>query len=255
MLRAAFTSRSWTAPQPARPRPDVQRQLRRGAYRRPSTACDGEPAVDRRQFAAVPGGLVLQHGAQLPPGRVADGAGQPAVLDHVAHGQVLDHDRLVLTNEPSGQLVQVVPAPVGDPGVDAGDLAAGPWPGSRSPSPCGPGPAARGPAGRGRGARAAGWRSSPRWTGSAGGRARRPARLPHGGGRRGDRVLAQQRHEPAPGRVLGHGHRRRARPLGQRPRPARCPAARPSSPGSAARRASGTRCWCTPPTRGTSSAT
>ena len=189
-----------------------------------------------------------------PPGRVADGAGQAAVLDHVAHGQVLDHERLVLTDEPSGQFVQVVAAPVGDPGVDAGDLHAGPWPGCAEPL-CLAGQVPLGRASRSRSRRScrglvifspvdrvSRW-SSPAsiptaapWRGAAARRCRRTA---------GTRTSAR----PRPGT--------RSPWTAPRPRAAagttRCPAARPSSPGSAARRASGTRCGCTRPTRATSS--
>ena len=46
-------------------------------------------------------------------------AGQGGVADHVADGQVLDDHRLVLADDPRGQFVEHVPAPVGDPGVHA----------------------------------------------------------------------------------------------------------------------------------------
>ena len=125
--------------------------------RRPSTASrrgtSGRPRSGSRPYQSA---LYSSMRAELPPRRVGDGAGERAVLDHVADGQVLDHERLVFTNESSGQLVQVVAAPVGDPGVDPGDLrralarlsepfclrASSRW--------------ARASA-RGRGARAAGW--------------------------------------------------------------------------------------------------
>jgi hypothetical protein len=47
------------------------------------------------------------------------------VADHVPDAQVLDHDRLVVADEPGRELVQEVFAAVGDPGVDPGDLDAG----------------------------------------------------------------------------------------------------------------------------------
>ena len=47
------------------------------------------------------------------------------VLHHVPNPQVLDHDRLVLTDETSGQLVQAVPTRVGDSSMDMGDLHLG----------------------------------------------------------------------------------------------------------------------------------
>lgn len=45
-------------------------------------------------LAAVPGGLVLQHGAEVAQRRIADRAGEAPVAHHVAHLKVLDHDRL-----------------------------------------------------------------------------------------------------------------------------------------------------------------
>ena len=122
---AAFTSRSWVAPQrhvqvrtfsgiPSRRAPQAEQSLEDGNQR--STTIRSRP-YQAALYSSMP--------RQLPPGRVADGAGKRVVLDHVADGQVLDHDRLVFANEPSGQLVQVVPAPVGDPGVHPGDLAPG----------------------------------------------------------------------------------------------------------------------------------
>ncbi|MBE1470168.1 hypothetical protein H4W33_009242 [Kibdelosporangium phytohabitans] len=92
---------------PARPRPHVQRHpLNAGTQ-----LGRGEPAV-HHQITSMPWGFVFQQSAELPPGRVTDGTGQAVVLDHGAHGQVLDHDRVVLTNEPSSHLVRTVTATV-----------------------------------------------------------------------------------------------------------------------------------------------
>ena len=44
------------------------------------------------------------------------------VLDHVAYGQILDHDRLIVTNESSSEFVQVIATPVPDAGVHPSDL-------------------------------------------------------------------------------------------------------------------------------------
>jgi hypothetical protein len=43
------------------------------------------------------------------------------VADQTSHIQILEHDRLVLANEPSRKLVQVISAPVCYPRVDARD--------------------------------------------------------------------------------------------------------------------------------------
>lgn len=85
----------------------------------------GEPAIYHDQPAAVPLGLVLQHGAEFTPRRVADSSCECMVLEHVSNGEVLDHDRLVLTNEPSGDLVQVIASPVGDTRTNLRDPATG----------------------------------------------------------------------------------------------------------------------------------
>jgi hypothetical protein len=67
------------------------------------------------QVTPIPGALVLQLPAQLGPCRIADRPRQGMVGGHAPHMQVLDHDRLVLTDEPSRQLVQMVAATVSNP--------------------------------------------------------------------------------------------------------------------------------------------
>jgi hypothetical protein len=47
------------------------------------------------------------------------------MLDHVPHGQILDHERLVFPHESSTQLVQMVTAAVTDPGMDPSDPGPG----------------------------------------------------------------------------------------------------------------------------------
>jgi len=83
--------------------------------------------VDHDQRSPVPGTLVLQLGKQFGPCGVRDRTSQSVVAEHVAHRQILDHDhavngRYVFANESSGQLVQMIPAPVGDPRMYTGDL-------------------------------------------------------------------------------------------------------------------------------------
>lgn len=108
---------------PARPGPDVQRDLRRQGSACGTHPAAGEPAVDDDEVTPVPGALVLQHGAQFRPRSVGDGARERAVLQHIADGQVLDHDRLVLADESSGELVEKVVPAIGDPCMDPGHLA------------------------------------------------------------------------------------------------------------------------------------
>lgn len=206
---------------PARPGTNVQWHLDLHRAAGGAQPGGGEEPVHRDHFPPVPGGLVLQHAAELGPCRVADGAGEFVVSDHVAHGQVLDHDRLIFTNESGGQLVQTVTAPVGDPGVDHRDLPAGLAPVA---------PVVLGLAGQ--------LALSLRQTGPV------TALLPgigdlltsgegqqvvhthvttdrRSGGRERlhVRVVAQYRNGSAPGAVLRDRHRGRLRPLGERPRP------------------------------------
>ena len=250
MLRAAFTSRSCTSPQRARPLADVQRQLlAHGAAARSTAWTTGNQrstATSSRPYQAHLYSSMHRSSVQR---RIADGAGERAVLDHVADGQVLDHDRLVLTDESSRQLVQEVPAPVGDPGVDPGDLAAGLVPVRRALGLAGQLPLRPGEPGA-------------------------VAALVPGVGDFSpvDRVTRDVIPASMPTAAVGGGAPGRwcPRTAGTRtsvpPRPgtrspwtaphpraadgtSRCPAARPSSPASARRRGSGTRCWCTRPTR------
>lgn len=74
-----------------------------------------QPAIHNHQTPAVPPTLVLQHDPQLRPSGIGDRASQPMTATHVSYCQILDHDRLVLTNESSGQLVREVSAPISDP--------------------------------------------------------------------------------------------------------------------------------------------
>ncbi len=106
----------------ARPFADVQRQHTELVPATGARLARREPAADHDQVAAVPLALVLQHAAQVRPGRVGYGAGQGMAADHVHHCEVLDHDRLVFTDQSSGEFVQMVAPAVGDPRVDTRDL-------------------------------------------------------------------------------------------------------------------------------------
>ncbi|MBP2346303.1 hypothetical protein JOF58_005163 [Streptomyces cinnamonensis] len=199
-----------------RPLPDVEghRTRRRPAER--THLGTGEPTVDGDQFPPVPGRFVLQHGPQLAPGRITHRPGDPAVPQHVADGQVLDHERLVLTHESSRQLVQVIPAPVGDPGMDPRNPLTGLGPviaalllprqgplSTRQPLPL-PAPV-------------------PRIGDLLPRRERDEGHQPHVDAHHGSgiryrtgNVLTQQGHEPPPGTVPRHGDAGRLRVDGQR---------------------------------------
>lgn len=203
-------------PAPGTPPPThVQRQAvdprsagRAGLARR-------KPPIDGDHIASVPLRLVLQHGPELRPTRVGDRSRQGPVPQHPGHVEVLDHDRLVLTNEPSGDLVEVVAPSVGDPG----DSAAGLVPVGRSSGLAGEAPLGGGEPG-------VIVPLVPRVGDLLAGREREQCRDPDidtDGGRDGhvvrDRGLDQDRHEPASSRIAGHRDRGRLRAAGQRTRP------------------------------------
>src|SRR5690606_40099468 len=126
-----------------------------------------------------------------------------------------DLDRLVLTNEPSGEPVQVVTPAVGDAGVDPGSLPARLCPvRSVTPGLAGKLPLRLGEAGAVAALVAGGGDLLPGREGQKGVEPDVDADGRAGGGERLDgRVLAQQGHMPASGRVLGHGHRGRRHAL------------------------------------------
>jgi hypothetical protein len=109
----------------ALPLTDMQRQARRQPPAPRARLGRRIPAIDHDKVPPVPVALVLQHDPQLPPGRVGDGAGQVMVADQVPHAQVLDHDRLVIADEPGRELAQEISAAVGDPGMDTARHAEG----------------------------------------------------------------------------------------------------------------------------------
>lgn len=200
---------------PARPGPDVQRDLRRQGSACGTHPAAGEPAVDDDEVTPVPGALVLQHGAQFRPRSVGDGARERAVLQHIADGQVLDHDRLVLADESSGELVEKVVPAIGDPCMDPGHLAsalvviagtsglAGEL--SLGPREAGSVPALVSGIGD----------LLSRGEGDEGGDSHVDADREISVGSRGNRVFAQHGHEPSSRTVAGHRHRRRLCPRRQ----------------------------------------
>lgn len=80
-----------------------------------------EEAIHLHQGAPIPAGFVFQLANQLTPARISDRAAVSLATQHPLHAQVLDGDQLVLLDQPCRELVQVIPARVGDPGVDAGN--------------------------------------------------------------------------------------------------------------------------------------
>lgn len=80
-----------------------------------------EKAIHLDEGAPVPAGLVLQLADQLTPARISNRAAVSLAAQHPLDAQVLDGDQLVLLDQPCRELVQVIPARVGNPGVDAGN--------------------------------------------------------------------------------------------------------------------------------------
>src|SRR5215472_6200432 len=74
----------------------------------------GVPAVDHHELAAVALALVLELAAELAPAAVADGLGELTVPHHVLDGKILDHDQVVLADQPGARPVEEVLAGVAD---------------------------------------------------------------------------------------------------------------------------------------------
>jgi hypothetical protein len=94
-----------------------------------------EPPVRDDHPAAMPCGLVLHLPAELPERRVRDVPGQPPVPRHPGCVQVLDHDRPELRRQAGRQLVQAVPALVGDAALRLAERGGRPTPPVRRPAP------------------------------------------------------------------------------------------------------------------------
>ena len=86
------------------------------------------PAIDLDERASVPPGLVVQLAHELAPSHVADTLGERVVLAHVLDREALDAHHLVFADDAARELVLVVPSPVGNACMEAGDLE--PRPGS-----------------------------------------------------------------------------------------------------------------------------
>lgn len=78
--------------------------------------------VDLDVGATVPSALVLEHPKEAAPGGVGDCSRKPAILDHVAHPQALDHDHLVFANQSCAEFMQMILPSVGNTGVVPGEF-------------------------------------------------------------------------------------------------------------------------------------
>jgi hypothetical protein len=180
------------------------------------------PSVNHNHTAAIPVNLVLQHRPELGPRRVRDGTRQVPMSHHVTNAEILDHNRLVLADEPSRQLMEKVPAPVDDPTVRTGQQGSGfrPVAGAlllpRQPT-CGQRKTvAVPPLVAGIGDLFAAGQGNQR------GQARIHTNLARAGSQVTGTGLHEDRHEPPSGRIPRHSHRRGLKSLGQRTRPHNC---------------------------------
>ncbi len=80
-----------------------------------------KPAIDHDHLASIPTRLVLQHAPKLRPRRIRDRPSESAISEQVAHAQILDYERLVLTHDSRRDLVQIVTPTVCDTRMDPSD--------------------------------------------------------------------------------------------------------------------------------------
>ena len=85
----------------------------------------GVPAVDDNQLTPVPLAFAGELAAELAPAAVRDDPGETPVLDHVADGEILDHDHIVAAGQPGACPVHEVFAGVAGLAVGSGDLRPG----------------------------------------------------------------------------------------------------------------------------------
>src|SRR2546430_1006065 len=115
-------SRRTTGAGRALPRPRAEGEFREQVPARTTGFRAGIPAADHDQVPPGPGCLVLDHAAEGAPPAVGNGFGQRPVADHVLHGQVLEHDHVMVADQPGRGTVQVISACGADFAVSAGYL-------------------------------------------------------------------------------------------------------------------------------------
>ena len=77
-----------------------------------------KPAIDLNQFSPVPLAFIGKLANQFAPTRIANGKSKFMVLHHIFDSQILNHYRLVFTNQLSRQLMQKVFPSIGNLCVD-----------------------------------------------------------------------------------------------------------------------------------------
>jgi hypothetical protein len=100
----------------ADPGPDAQRLGAVAVPARRAGLGGRHPAADPDHLTAVVCSLGFQQANKHRPASVVDALGQPR-SGQPAHGEVLNGDRLVLADQPQGELVMMVGALVTDPTV------------------------------------------------------------------------------------------------------------------------------------------
>jgi len=104
------------------PLPHMQRQSLNNVTTSSTALRTGKPTVDLYQRSPVPLGFVFQLPYHVTPTGIANRAGKLGMFDHSLHSQRLNNNRLVLTNQSSCQLVQMVLSGVGNLLVDSGHV-------------------------------------------------------------------------------------------------------------------------------------
>ena len=88
------------------PCPGAEGQLREQVPARGAGLAARVEPVGHDQAPPGPGCLVLKLAAELTPAAVGYCLGEGPVADHVRHGQVLDHEHVVVADQPGGSAVQ-----------------------------------------------------------------------------------------------------------------------------------------------------
>jgi hypothetical protein len=109
----------------ALPRPGAKRELREQVPAGGAGLAAREEPADHDQAPPRPGRLVLEQAAEVTPAAVRYGLGERVVMDHVLHGEVFDHDHVVVADHLGGGAVQEVDPRRADLAVRPGDLGPG----------------------------------------------------------------------------------------------------------------------------------
>src|SRR5271169_1115504 len=98
-----------------------ERQVLKDVLASRAASAARKEAVHEPELPAVPGAFVGQHPPELEEADVTNAPGHAPAPHHAAHVQVLDAEDAEAPDKVRRQLGKVVPAAVGDPGVQAGD--------------------------------------------------------------------------------------------------------------------------------------